>query len=183
MDLSLIILLPTFLGGIWQLLELSSISTSFIRFFSISQLIPDGLLILFIFIIIYISVIVSFNMFGKKPFNVDSSKKSLSIWNGILLMSLGSIMFIFGLLPVFQSIYQKRNIQIGEIAIIIPSLMFTVGGFVIGIWRVILSFLQNNKEKTKEVYEKLKGRKELKKNIISFLKIVTISLFFFYLNL
>ncbi len=37
-NLALIILVPTMLGGIWQLLELINISLSFIRFFSVSQL-------------------------------------------------------------------------------------------------------------------------------------------------
>lgn len=44
--LSTIILIPAFVGGIWQLIELMSISMPYIRFFSISQIVPDGLLIL-----------------------------------------------------------------------------------------------------------------------------------------
>lgn len=35
--LSFILIIPTFLGGIWQIIELSSISISFIRFFSVSN--------------------------------------------------------------------------------------------------------------------------------------------------
>lgn len=42
-NLSMIVLLPTLLGGAWQLFELSSISTSFVRFFSVGQLIGDGI--------------------------------------------------------------------------------------------------------------------------------------------
>jgi len=48
-NISIIILVPTFLGGMWQIIELASIGTPFIRFFSASQLVSDGLLILFIF--------------------------------------------------------------------------------------------------------------------------------------
>lgn len=47
--LSVIILIPAFIGGIWQLIELMSISMPNIRFFSISQIVPDGLLILMFF--------------------------------------------------------------------------------------------------------------------------------------
>ena len=65
-NLALIILVPTMLGGIWQLLELLNISPSFIRFFSVSQLIPDGLLILFILLIIY--------TFGKLALNWSLKK-------------------------------------------------------------------------------------------------------------
>ncbi|SHN45544.1 hypothetical protein SAMN05216311_120100 [Chitinophaga sp. CF418] len=43
-----LIVVPTVVGGIWQMMELLSIGTSFLRFFSITQLVSDGLLILFI---------------------------------------------------------------------------------------------------------------------------------------
>lgn len=45
-NLNVLILVPAFIGGIWQLIELMSISISYIRFFSISQIAPDGILIL-----------------------------------------------------------------------------------------------------------------------------------------
>jgi len=43
----MIAIIPTALGGIWQLIKLSLISSSVIHFFSISQLIADGLSIFF----------------------------------------------------------------------------------------------------------------------------------------
>ncbi|PWB24668.1 hypothetical protein [Flavobacterium sp. HTF] len=49
-NLSIIIILPALFGGLWQLFELWSIAPSFIRFFSISQIVPDGLFILFLLI-------------------------------------------------------------------------------------------------------------------------------------
>lgn len=51
--LNLIILMPILIGGIWQLISLSSISMSYIRFFSLSQLAADGLLVL-----IYLALII-----------------------------------------------------------------------------------------------------------------------------
>lgn len=44
--LSLILLVPAILGGIWQIIELSQMSFSYIRFFSASQVLADGLLLL-----------------------------------------------------------------------------------------------------------------------------------------
>jgi hypothetical protein len=44
-NISLLVLLPTVAGGLWQLLELLSLGTPYIRFFSLTQLVPDGLLI------------------------------------------------------------------------------------------------------------------------------------------
>ncbi len=56
--LSVLIVVPAFIGGIWQAIELMKISYSYIRFFSISQIVPDGILVLMFFIVGY-----SFNIF------------------------------------------------------------------------------------------------------------------------
>lgn len=55
-NLSVIVLIPSVLGGIWQVLELLNIGLPYLRFFSLSQLISDGLTIaitIVIFIILY----------------------------------------------------------------------------------------------------------------------------------
>lgn len=50
--LGVLILIPTVLGGLWQFFELATMSISFVRFFSITQIIPDGLMLLFLLLII-----------------------------------------------------------------------------------------------------------------------------------
>lgn len=78
-----IILLPPLVGGIWQIIELSSISLSFIRFFSVTQLVADGILIL----CITVSVIVSFLIYPlyiyflhpKKEYENFENEKSKDI--------------------------------------------------------------------------------------------------------
>ncbi|RKR05822.1 hypothetical protein C8C83_5173 [Flavobacterium sp. 90] len=55
-NITMIAIVPTVLGGIWQLWMLGSISSYMIRFFSISQLISDGLFVLF-FLVFPISII------------------------------------------------------------------------------------------------------------------------------
>lgn len=52
--ISLVLLIPTILGGGLQLYELGSISISFIRFFSVSQLLADGILAVYILMIVFI---------------------------------------------------------------------------------------------------------------------------------
>lgn len=49
-NLSIVLLAPSFLGAVWQILELSSMNIAYIRFFSISQIPVDGTLILFLLI-------------------------------------------------------------------------------------------------------------------------------------
>lgn len=55
-NISIILLIPAVLGGFWQILELSKMSISYIRFFSATQLLPDGLLILFIITVILLAI-------------------------------------------------------------------------------------------------------------------------------
>lgn len=50
---SIILFIAPFLGGCLQLYELSSISFSFIRFFSISQLIADGILVVVFVVFVF----------------------------------------------------------------------------------------------------------------------------------
>lgn len=50
-NFNILVSIPPFLGAFWQLIELSKISFSYIRFFSISQLIADGALFLILLII------------------------------------------------------------------------------------------------------------------------------------
>ncbi|MBC5836806.1 hypothetical protein [Flavobacterium muglaense] len=57
--LSVLIVIPAFIGGIWQGFELMSISIPYIRFFSISQIVSDGILILMFIIIAF-----SYNFIG-----------------------------------------------------------------------------------------------------------------------
>jgi hypothetical protein len=42
--LPLIVLVPVVIGGLWQIIALASMSIAYIRFFSVTQLIADGLL-------------------------------------------------------------------------------------------------------------------------------------------
>ena len=70
----MIAIIVSFLGGIWQLIQLSIISPQLIRFFSISQLVADGLLItLLIFISSFPLVIFLFA--GYEAYYVGSKKE------------------------------------------------------------------------------------------------------------
>jgi hypothetical protein len=51
-NLVIIALIPSVFGGIWQMFKLAQISPNMIRFFSISQLISDGLLLMIFFIFV-----------------------------------------------------------------------------------------------------------------------------------
>ncbi|UFK98245.1 hypothetical protein [Kaistella faecalis] len=88
--LPFILLFPTIIGGIWQILELALIDPAFIRFFSISQMIPDGLLILAIFGLIILSFIITNIFFKFRNVTSIDNLEEFSWWNlvrGIILMT------------------------------------------------------------------------------------------------
>ncbi len=105
-NLSLIILLPTFLGGVYQAIELIIISPSLIHFFSISQLIADGLFILVYFIILLLipyllSCIIIKLVLNKYP-------KSIKTYAFILFLLMIALLF---LLKEKQELFE-RNIML-----------------------------------------------------------------------
>lgn len=101
---SFIILFITTIGGIWQLIQLSNISLSYIRFFSISQLIPDGL-ILTIGLMIFISLIfcgcylsLGLLLVVEDTFTKNFKKK---ITNSINTISHNSLLYFLSQLLIF----------------------------------------------------------------------------------
>lgn len=66
----IILLIPTLIGGIWQILELMFIDPSFIRFFSSTQLISDGILILTL-----ITILIVYIYFLNKQFKFNEIGK------------------------------------------------------------------------------------------------------------
>ena len=68
-NLGLILLVPAIMGGAWQIIELSNISVSYIRFFSATQVLSDGLLILFIFSVCWIAIkVIKYSLDNNHPF-------------------------------------------------------------------------------------------------------------------
>ncbi|ATO18378.1 hypothetical protein BS636_01155 [Acinetobacter sp. LoGeW2-3] len=51
-NLSFLVIIPTLMGGLFQLIKLASLDTSYIRFFSVSQVVADGLTVLFCIILV-----------------------------------------------------------------------------------------------------------------------------------
>lgn len=91
-NLSLLILIPTVLGGILQLIQLLSISPALIRFFSLSQLIIDGLFIVIYFIIAV--VIPYFAAYKFMAFTEKISSTKLKIVQIVCMVSIISTMII-----------------------------------------------------------------------------------------
>jgi len=175
-NLNIILLVPTIVGGLWQLLELSSMSTSFIRFFSFTQLVADGLLILFILTIFFISYRIVGGSFSAKSFSFNSENPT-PLWYGIITTSVSIIMILF-LYPELKKIYDKQNLTIPEITLIIPIVTLLLGGTLIGIISIAENFISIKKNIIKEHLSK-KFIKEIAK---IFYKLLIIFSFFLFLK-
>jgi hypothetical protein len=77
---TLFFLIPTLLGGSWQILELSFIGFDYIRFFSITQLISDGLIILLVLSPILLLGFIFFDGLKKQRKNALDGTKSFLIY-------------------------------------------------------------------------------------------------------
>ncbi|MEZ4853778.1 hypothetical protein [Flavobacterium sp.] len=78
-NFSLIVAVPPFFGAVWQLIELSRINVSYIRFFSISQLVPDGVLFLGSLLLFFYTTILLkyfFDYIDKKNKSDEQLEKS-----------------------------------------------------------------------------------------------------------
>ena len=99
-NLNLILLVPTVIGGLWQLFELQGINTSFIRFFSITQVIADGLLILFVFSVMYLS----FKFGIHLATNIERKPRALFIIRLIIMP-----IFLLALIALFLINFNKNE--------------------------------------------------------------------------
>ncbi len=128
-----LILVPLVIGGLWQLLALASIGLSFIRFFSVSQMIPDGLVVVFMFSLIYLTIYISFPTLSK---NIQSIREG-----GILL---NVIQFIVLSVPAFLLadifIYEPSQLSSAIFWVIAPLLLlistFSLLAFVFSIIKI-----------------------------------------------
>lgn len=175
----IIILLPAILGGLWQILELSKISTSYIRFFSVTQMIPDGILILFFFGMLFLTsrgiIFINDISLKKNKNNEVKSIKDIRISKIIFLVIAIIYFFNYGFNLDFK--------QIELAPIIIHLLVFTI--FVIEIFSICKDFYkiisQNYPEKINYFRKKTKGVFE--SIVLPAIILVSIRFFFLFLSL
>lgn len=95
---SLIVVIPPLIGGLFQILELSLISSSYIRFFSVTQALVDGLLFLFFVILLSLAALIAIE-FGKMKCIQQRPKwvRETLIFTLIVLLAALFVSLFFGL--------------------------------------------------------------------------------------
>ncbi|KUJ60989.1 hypothetical protein AR687_14780 [Flavobacteriaceae bacterium CRH] len=125
-NLTMFAVIPTVLGGIWQMTKLLSLSTNLMRFFSITQLISDGILVL----IIIIFPILLFSIFFISPKNnIKNSEETL--FNKDYLFGyfpiILNLIFMVLILTIWLKLYQYITIDtLGVLISVIPSIAIVV---------------------------------------------------------
>ncbi|MEJ2437664.1 MAG: hypothetical protein P8Y49_09870 [Sulfurovaceae bacterium] len=90
--LPLIVLVPVVIGGLWQIIALASMSIAYIRFFSVTQLIADGLLAILV-ILPWLVCIYIYNIFSEifymtlKELRESFPKKKYYLTKGFVALS------------------------------------------------------------------------------------------------
>jgi hypothetical protein len=144
-NLSVFIIIPALLGGIWQVVELASISTAFIRFFSVSQLVADGTLLLFLLGFAYAGLKIITIFFKENPtilnlksYDVVIHKRTRNI--NIIIMIITGLIFYFILLPIFTETIETQQLSPSLFLAAIPMTLIVTVLFTSSLIAVIFSF-------------------------------------------
>lgn len=118
-NLSAIILIPTILGWLQQIISLSIIWIPYIRFFSISQVIPDGLLVIWIILVVSLLTYAT-HIFFKKILTPIIEVWFTKLTNKILkrnwkIETEGPVFYILSILLIWAILFSLEIILKGNI--------------------------------------------------------------------
>ncbi|WP_151821390.1 hypothetical protein [Acinetobacter oleivorans] len=127
-NLPIIFIIPTTIGGIWQLFELSAFGISYIRFFSVPQLLPDGLLIISMFTVISIYLFYVTQVYENLKFEYYINKsfsKLTSILILNIIIAIGLIIFTLKTFKDFNT-FTSFVLYIAILYFILRCILFIV---------------------------------------------------------
>lgn len=174
----LILILPTLVGGLWQILELIFIDPSLIRFFSITQLISDGILILSIFVIItfYLNFLDKhFDFKDLMKFDLSKTKFNPSQLIGSLILILFTCIYYYVGFNDLGFDYMKNSrigtllIQLLLAGIFLPLFL---KGILIFSHEIFILFFFNNRELKVRYIREFRNRKGALYYLVHFVSII-----------
>lgn len=128
-NLTIITLFPTLIGAIWQIVQLATISVNMIRFFSISQFICDGLIILgFLFFAFVLICPLLFNIILQKEHSYKLKEKKAFYILLLFLLLLG-VLFSFSHFNLIQYITIDRSISLIITYVAASAFIFCLNSF------------------------------------------------------
>lgn len=99
-----LIFVPAILGGLLQILKLANMDSSFVRFFAVEQVVPDGLLIIFLIFIGFITYkIFNQDRFELKNIKLGWNKKNVLLHLMVFLLQILFFCFLLYLVSLAES--------------------------------------------------------------------------------
>lgn len=94
---TLVLLLPTLVGGIAQILQLANLGLPFIKYFSYAQVIPDGLtyLIAFVVFLIVLTYVLGFSKLMLGKISIKSKKRKIVAHNAIVVLLSNIVLLMY----------------------------------------------------------------------------------------
>lgn len=126
---TLVLLIPTLIGGMAQILGLASLGLPFIKYFSYAQVIPDGLtyliaLLVFLVVLMYVFI---FSKLVLGKISIKSTKRQIIIHNLTVVLSFSFVLFFYKNIPSDYSI-----------ALTFLNLFLALSGFLLFIYIIYL---------------------------------------------
>ncbi|WP_411583038.1 hypothetical protein [Acinetobacter nosocomialis] len=123
----IIVLIPTLIGGLYQLLNIVIlVGLPYVRYFSVAQVIPDGLLLSVVFFWFYISLKIILNFYK------DLNKKNIKEKNNHIIQDILYIVLLFGIGCYFFYIGHINNDLTSFTNIFMRYLIFALAVILIG---------------------------------------------------
>lgn len=183
--LPLFVLIPTVIGGVWQTLELMLIGFSTLRFFSVSQLVSDGIIILCFTVIFYIFyMIVLRNLNPRKIFisYVENQNPFIGLYGSLAIFILVVFYIIVYVVPAVPS-EDFRTLPINISLALIFSYIFLFLIFLGSLIMLVVQFVKKylfrritTREQFEDRFKQLKGYVEKEhvfwSNAYNFLRIL-----------
>jgi hypothetical protein len=103
MNKSLIAIIPLVLGGFWQFLALVSIGPEYLRFYSISQQLADGFLIMFVLILFLFPILIFLKNCINRIFEIEAYKNNKDeLRKETIRMTIGMVFFYSAFIYYFD---------------------------------------------------------------------------------
>ncbi|MBO6881444.1 hypothetical protein [Winogradskyella sp.] len=162
-NLTMILLVPTFIGGIWQVFSLLNLGFEYVRFFSVTQLVADGLLMIILIPIVIIFPLISYFFIKSILFDISKNSKGLSA--KMIISFLISFVFLISLSYYYfnyiSSLFQDEPSTFVELLALLLFLPLIENTIVTG------NKISNRAEAYFKVFKK-KNKSKLKSLIIWF---------------
>ena len=151
--LPLIVLLPVIIGGLWQIIELGSMSMSYIRFFSVTQLIADGFLAILVtspwifFVYFYVFKYIETNKNHKSDFKTNHSLVFRLFMAIIILVFIVTVYYL-----IVSKVFHSSNGLINYFSKVFLFFVFFISLDIFVDTLGLLNFLKKNMQN--EIFDK-----------------------------